>query len=137
MTQRATLELPGDVAGEHSLGECSYSPSVAGLSFSACRKTGRLETRARLSAPLWITSLRKPGVFEIVPTENVSRFGIQVVAQEFWEPSEPVLVSSPPGICVQGSVVYCKKLPSDNHILGIRLNAPVEHWTETPGFKES
>ena len=42
-----------------------------------------------------------------------------------------VLVSSPPGLCRQGTVVYCRKLPSDNYVLGIRLNAPVEDWIKT------
>jgi hypothetical protein len=83
---------------------------------------------------LWLTSLQKPGVFEIVPTENVSRFGVRMVTQEFWEPAELVLVSSPPGFCVQGSVVYCKKLPSDAYVLGVQLNAPVEDWIETFGL---
>ena len=53
-----------------------------------------------------------------------------MVTQEFWEPAELVLVSSPPGFFAQGSVVYCKKLPSDDYILGIRLDASVEHWME-------
>jgi hypothetical protein len=53
-----------------------------------------------------------------------------MVTQEFWEPAESVLVSSPPGFCVQGSVVYCKKLPSDDYILGIRLDTPVDDWIE-------
>jgi len=51
--------------------------------------------------------------------------------------AELVLVSSPPGFCVQGSVVYCKKLPSDDYILGIRLDVPVEHWIEALGFRGS
>jgi len=130
MTREAVIELPEGVAREHSLGECSPSPPVAGLLFAAPRRIGRSEARGRLSAALWLTSLQKPGVFEVVPTENVSRFGIQMVTQEFWEPAELVLVSSPPGFCVQGSVVYCKKLPSDDYILGIRLDASVEHWME-------
>ena len=94
----------------------------------------RSEPRATLNALLWITSLHKPGVFEIVPTENVSRLGVQMVTQRFWEPGEVVLVSSPPGLCQQGSVVYCRKLPSDEHVLGIRLNAPVEHWIQIFGL---
>ncbi len=94
----------------------------------------RSEPRAALNALLWITSLHKPGVFEIVPTENVSRMGIQLVTQRFWEPGEVVLVSSPPGLCQQGSVVYCRKLPSDEHVLGIRLHAPVEHWIQIFGL---
>jgi len=128
---RAAGELQEDV---HSLGESS---AVGGLLCGLPRRIGRREARAPLSAPLWLTSLQKPGVFEIVPTENVSRFGIQMVTQEFWEPAELVLVSSPPGFCVQGSVVYCKKLPSDDYILGIRLDAPVEHWIEALGFRGS
>jgi hypothetical protein len=35
---------------------------------------------------------------------------------------------------VQGSVVYCKELPSEDYLLGIRLDAPVEHWMEAVGF---
>jgi hypothetical protein len=134
MTQKATLEFSGDVAVEHSLGERSPSPSFAGLLSGPPRRTGRSETRACLGAPLWVTSLQKPGVFEVVPTKNVSRFGIQMVTQEFWEPAELVLVSSPPGFCVQGSVVYCKKFPSDDYMLGIRLDGPVEHWIEELGL---
>ena len=53
-----------------------------------------------------------------------------MVSQKFWELAEMILVSSPPGFSVQGSVVYCRKLPSDDYILGIRLDAPVEHWME-------
>src|SRR5712691_317654 len=94
----------------------------------------RSEHRAALNALLWITSLHKPGVFEIVPTENVSRMGIQLVTQKFWEPDELVLVSSPPGLCLQGSVVYCRKLPSDDCVLGIRLSAPVEYWIKIFGL---
>ena len=126
---RAAGELQEDV---HSLGEPS---AVGGLLCGVRQRIGRWEARAPLSAPLWLTSLQKPGVFEIVPTENVSRFGIQMVTQEFWEPAELVLVSSPPGFFAQGSVVYCKKLPSDDYILGIRLDAPVEHWVEALGLR--
>jgi hypothetical protein len=94
----------------------------------------RSEPRAHLSTPLWLTSLQKPGVFEVALTENVSRFGIQMVTQKFWESAEVVLVSSPPGFCVQGLVLYCKKLPSDDYVLGLSLDAPVEDWTEALGF---
>jgi hypothetical protein len=132
MTQETTLEFSGDVAVEHSPGECS--PWLAGLLSGPPRRTGRSETRVCLSAPLWLTSLQKPGVFEVVPAKNVSRFGVQMVTQEYWEPAELVLVSSPPGFCVQGSVVYSKKLPSDDYVLGIRLDAPVEHWIEELGL---
>jgi len=160
MTQVTVLELPGDVAREHSLLECPPLPSlglsrnfdsllarnaavsetvdpVAGLSFGAPRRIGRAEARGRVSASLWLTSLQNPGVIEVAPTENVSRFGIQMVTQKFWERAEMILVSSPPGFCVQGSVAYCKKLPSDDYILGIRLDAPIEHWTEVLRLGES
>jgi hypothetical protein len=137
MTREAVLELPEGAPSEHSPGECSPSPPVAGLLFRAPRRIGRAEARGRLSAALWLTSLQKPGVFEVAPAENVSRFGIQIVTQEFWEPAELVLVSSPPGLCVQGSVVYCKKLPSDDYLLGIRFDASGEHWIEALGFGAS
>jgi hypothetical protein len=130
MTQKAALEFPGGVAGEHSLGECSPSPSIAGLLFGAPRRIQRSEPRGRLTTSLWLTSLQNPGVFEVVPAENVSRLDIQMVTQKFWERAELVLVSSPPSFCAQGSVVYCKKLPSDDYLLGIRLDAPIEHWTQ-------
>ena len=130
MTREAVLELPEGVAREHSLGECSPSPPVARLLIGARRRIGRLEARGPLSASLWLTSLQKPGVFEVVLTENVSRFGIQMVTQKFWGRAEMILISSPPAFSVQGSVVYCRKLPSDDYILGIHLDAPVEHWME-------
>jgi len=110
MTQDAALEFPGVVARAHDLGECLPAPSVARLLVGTPRSVERSEARDHLNAPLWLTSLQRPGVFEVVPTKNVSRFGIQMVAQEFWEPADLVLVSSPPGFCIQGSVVYCKKL---------------------------
>ncbi len=137
MTQEAALEFPRVVAREHCLGECSPSPSVARPLVGAHRSIERSEARDHLNAPLWLTSLQRPGGFEVVPTKNVSRFGIQMVTQEFWEPADLVLVSSPPGFCVQGSVVYCRKLPSEDYILGIRLDAPVEEWMEQLGLGES
>jgi hypothetical protein len=60
-----------------------------------------------------------------------------MVTQKPWESAELVLVSSPPGFLVQGSVVYCKKLPSDDYIAGIRLDAPVKHWIEALGLGEA
>jgi hypothetical protein len=137
MTQTAELELPESEARKHSLGECTPLHSISGMLCGALRRTERSEARLPLSAPVWLTSLRKPGVFEVVPTENVSTLGIRLVAQQFWEPAELVLVSSPPGLCVQGSVVYCKKLPSDDHILGIQFDAPIERWMEALEFRES
>ncbi len=117
----------------HGVREESAIPVTMPLC-SELARIPRSEPRATLNALLWITSLHKPGVFEIVPTENVSRTGIQLITQKFWEPDELVLVSSPPGLCQQGSVIYCRRLPSDEHVLGIRLNAPVEHWIKIFGL---
>jgi hypothetical protein len=136
MTQAATLEFPQVIAGEHSLGKYSPSPSVEGSAIGERRCIERSEGRDCVSASLWLTSLQRPGVFEVVPTENISRSGMQMLTQELWKPDELVLVSSPPGFCVQGSVIYCKKLPSDDYFVGISLDAPVEDWTETLGFGE-
>jgi len=160
MTQKAELELLEEMIGEPYLEESSPFPSaeprykldsllarnaevsgtvddMAAVLFGGRRRIRRSETRARLNVSMWLTSLRRPAVFEIVPTENISRVGIQMVTRKFWEPAELVLVSSPPGFFVQGSVVYCKKLPSDDHLLGIRLDASVEHCFETLGPGES
>ncbi len=160
MTQKAELELPEEIAGEPCLEESSPSPplgprykldslvakntavsgvadDMAAVLFGPRRKIRRSEARSHLSTTLWLTSLQKPAVFEIVPTENISSVGIQMVTQKFWERDELVLVSSPPGFFVQGSVVYCRKLPSDDYLLGIRLDAPVEHWSETLGLAAS
>src|SRR5260370_37580555 len=99
MTQEAALEFPRVVAREHCLGECSPSPSVAGLLVRAPRSVDRSEARDYVNAPLWLTSLERPGVLEGAPTKNVSRFGIQMVAQGFWEPVDLLLASSRPGFC--------------------------------------
>jgi hypothetical protein len=130
MSQKGAPEIRGNVVGERA----TFPPAALSCNFDSIP---RLEPRAHISAPLWLTSLRKPGVFEIVPAENVSRFGIQVTTQEFWEPAERVLISSPPGLCVEGSVVYCKRLPSRDYLLGIKFDVPVEHWVEAFGFTES
>jgi hypothetical protein len=137
MMQTAELQFPRLVAGEHSLGECSPSPSLKGSLMSERRCVERSEGRDCLTASLWLTSLQRPGVFEVVPTGNISRSGMQMVTQELWKPAERVLLSSPPGFCVQGSVVYCNKLPSDDYVLGISLDAPIQDWIETLGFGES
>jgi hypothetical protein len=137
MTQVAGLEFPQIVARGHSFVECSPSQSVAGALVGASRSIERSGARDSLNVSLWLTSLQRPGVFEVVPMENVSRSGMQIVTQELWEPAEVVLVSCPPGLCVQGSVVYCKKLPSDDYVLGISLDAPIQDWIEKLGFRES
>jgi hypothetical protein len=137
MTQGAVLEFLQVVPREYPFGDCALLPPVAGLTLGPSRTMERSEARDPRSAPLWVTSLHRPGVFELVPTENISRSGMKIVTREFWEPEEPVLLSSPPGFCIHGSVVYCKKLPSDNYFVGISLDAPVEDWTETLGLVES
>jgi len=60
------------------------------------------------------------GSFEVVPTKNVSRFGIQMVAQEFW--SQPTWYSFHPRLDLHprlGRVL--QEAPSEDYILGIRL----------------
>src|SRR5258708_39513002 len=112
--------LPSDAVREKSANPVAV-PLCSGLA-----RIPRSEPRATLSALLWITSLHKPGAFEIVPTENVSRMGIQLVTQKFWEPDELALVSSPPGLCLQDSAPSGRALPSDVYVLAIPLSAPVE-----------
>jgi len=82
----------------------------------APRITERSEARDHLNAPLWLTSLQRPESLKSF-RRRMSAGSYPEVTQEFWEPTDLVLVSSPPGFCVQGSVVYCKKLPSEDYIL--------------------
>jgi len=139
MTQNAAVELREGEVGQDYFENAVLSGTVAPIASvlfgprRGNRRIQRSEARTELTALIWVTSLHKPGVFEVIPTENVSRLGLRMVTQKSWEPGELVLVSSPPGLCVQGSVVYCKKLPSDDYTMGIRLDAPVEHWIETLG----
>lgn len=137
MTQAPDLELPQAVERELCSGECSPLPPVSRPLVGASRSIRRSETRDRLSTSLWVTGLQKPGVFEVVQTENISRSGMQVVTQEFWKADELVLVSSPPGLCATGSIAYCNSLPSDDYIVGIRLDAPTKHWIVALGTTES
>jgi len=137
MTQEAVLEFSQVVPREYPFGNCALLPPVAGLTLGPSRTMERSEARDPRSTPLWVTSLHRPGVFELVPTENISRSGMKMVTRESWEPDERVLLSSPPGFCIQGSVAYCNKLPSDDYFVGISLDAPVEDWTETLGLVES
>src|SRR5260370_9326465 len=74
--------------------------------FGAPERIPRSEPRDLLNAPLWITSLHKPGVFEIVPTENGSIEGMQLATPRHWGPGQMVLVSSRPGLSWQDSAVY-------------------------------
>jgi len=71
MTQVAELEFPQIVTRERSFEECSPSLPVAGLPVGPSRTMGTLEARDRLSASLWVTSLQRPRIFEVVPTENI------------------------------------------------------------------
>jgi hypothetical protein len=137
MAQSAPPEAPQVVGEEYCPGECSPAPPGAELLFGAGGWVERSEPRGRLRAPLWLTSLHKPGIFEVVPTEDVSRFGIRAVTREFWEPGGLVVASSPPGFWVEGSVVYCRQLPSHDYAVGIQLDEPVEHWMEVLGFREA
>src|SRR5713101_8110869 len=107
MSQMPAPKIRGNAVGERSTFpsaalSCNFDSCPAGnaaavsetadptaaLSFGAGRRIPRSEPRANLNAPLWLTSLQKPGVFEVVPTENVSRVGIQMVTRTFWDPAE-------------------------------------------------
>jgi hypothetical protein len=140
------VESPQNFTAAHLLRQRSPFPSpvpnckpddVTGKLFGPSPQDQRSAPRVHLKVHLWLTSLHRPGVFEIVLTVNVSNLGIQMVAQDSWEPAEQVLVSSPPRFLVRGSIVYCQKRPSDDHLLGIRCDAPAENWIETLGLENA
>lgn len=143
MRQEALIEAPESFAVERFLrGPSPSPPSVpnreaqhsAAKLFGPPVKICRSAARNVFSVPLWITSLQRPAVFEVLSTEDVSKFGVQMISQQSWRPAEQVLVSSPPDFRRSGCVVYCKKLPSEDYLLGIRLDAPVEDWIGTLGL---
>src|SRR6266853_2005706 len=85
MTQEAALEFQQVLEREQYLGECSPSSSVAALN-GTLRSIQRSEPRAHLSTPMWLTSLRRPGVLEVVPTENISRTGTGFIPARILRP---------------------------------------------------
>lgn len=140
MSQQALLEplesftaerfLRGPSSAPHSL-RTREAEDIAAKFFSPRpAKICRSAERSVLNVPLWITSLHRPAVFEVLSTENVSEFGVQMISQRPWKPAEQVLVSSPPEFGRSGCVVYCKKLPSEDYLVGIQLDGPVEDWIE-------
>ena len=137
MMQEAVAEPLESFVAERLLRKPSFSPPyvphratehIVAKLFGPCVKICRSGERNVRSVPLWITSLHRPAVFEVLPTENVSEFGVQMISRQSWKPAENVLVSFPPEFRRSGCVVYCKKTPSEDYLLGIRLNAPVECW---------
>ena len=102
--------------------------SPAGKRLKVRVPTGRVETRLPLAAPVWVTSLDKPGVLEIAITQNVSHQGACIAARREWLAAEKVLVSWPPVFYARARIVYCHRLPDEQFVAGVRLENPAPGW---------
>lgn len=90
----------------------------------------RLAKRKRRDGEAWVTSLSTPGMFEHVFTEDVSETGARVLTTKRWEPGQAVIVSFPPESAAHARIVYCRRAPSDNFILGLSFTDSLQDWAE-------
>jgi hypothetical protein len=93
--------------------------------------SGRNEKRVSLAVPLWLSSLRRPGLVEKVITDNISPAGASVIAAERWDAHEEIAVLCPPMGITSAEIVYRQPLVSgqnDQFAVGIHLKTPVQGW---------
>jgi hypothetical protein len=79
---------------------------------------------------MWLTSLDNGGCIEMVITQNANTAGVQVLASKPWQSSESVLISQPPSFCAVARIAYCRRLPSENFVLGISFETSPQDWMQ-------
>lgn len=62
-------------------------------------RSGRLDKRARVAMPVWISSPEEPAAIERTSTENVSSLGIRVLLRRAREMNERLSIKSVDGTC--------------------------------------
>ena len=95
------------------------------------KNSGRNEKRVPLAVPLWLSSLRRPGLVEKVVTANISAGGARVIAAERWDANEEIAVLCPPVCITSAEIVYSQPFDSgqkDQFAVGIHLKTPVQGW---------
>jgi PilZ domain len=97
-----------------------------------CRLRARLTERKRRDGEAWVTSLSTPGMFEHVFTGDVSETGARVLTTKRWEPGQSVIVSFPPESAAHARIVYCRRAPSDNFILGLSFTHSLQDSAGQP-----
>ena len=85
-------------------------------------RSGRLEKRVQLAAPVQISSPQDPSASERTTAENISSLGIRVLAQRPRKPNERLVIRS-----LEGNsrtfvrVVYCQRLLDGRYAIGLQF----------------
>ena len=85
-------------------------------------RSGRLEKRVQLAAPVQVSSPQDPSATEQTTAENISSLGIRVLAQRPRKPNERLMIRSLEGHFRSiVRVVYCQRLPDGRYGIGLQF----------------
>jgi hypothetical protein len=94
-------------------------------------RSGRLEKRIRLAAPVEISSLLNPAATERTTMENLSSLGIRILTQRARELNERLWVRLLDGdLRTLARVVYCQRLPDGRFGVGLQFQEQVVNWSK-------
>ena len=94
-------------------------------------KSGRLEKRIPVVAPVQITSLVDPAGTERTTTENVCSLGMRILTQRARELNERLMIKSPVGeLRTIARVVYCQRLPDGRFAVGLQFQGAAVRWPD-------
>jgi len=85
-------------------------------------RSGRLEKRIRLAAPVEISSLQNQAATERTTTENFCSLGMRILTQRARELNERLWIRSLDGdLRTLARVVYCQRLPGGRFGVGLQF----------------
>ena len=94
-------------------------------------RSGRLEKRIRLAAPVEISSLLNPAATERTTMENLSSLGIRILTHRARELNERLWVRLLDGdLRTLARVVYCQRLPDGRFGVGLQFQGPAVNWSK-------
>ena len=94
-------------------------------------RSGRLEKRIRLTAPVEISSLLNPAATERTTMENFCSLGIRILTQRARELNERLWVRSlDEDLRTLARVVYCQRLPDGRFGVGLQFQGEVVNWSK-------
>ena len=93
-------------------------------------RSGRLEKRIRLVAPVEISSLLNPAATERTTMENFCPLGIRILTQRARELNERLWVRLMDGdLRALACVVYCQRLPDGRFGVGLQFQGQAVNWS--------
>lgn len=93
------------------------------------QRSGRLEKRIQLDAPVEISNLRDPSAKERATAENICSLGIRILTQRAWEMNERLWVKSLDGdLRAFARVVYCQRLADGRFGIGLQFHGVPVNW---------